>query len=48
MPCSPVLQCQCVHCHQQIVDGINTHAGDRQHMLDCVHCHREVGHGPTR
>lgn len=45
---STVLQNNCVHCHQQIVDGINTHAGDRQHMLDCVHCHREVGHGPTR
>jgi cytochrome c nitrite reductase small subunit len=45
---SAVLQANCVSCHEQIVDGINTHRGDPQRMLDCVHCHREVGHGPTR
>ena len=45
---SAVLQQNCVSCHEQIVDGINTHRGDPQRMLDCVHCHREVGHGPTR
>jgi len=38
----------CVACHQQIVDGINTHPGDPQKMLDCLHCHREVGHGPLK
>ena len=43
-----VLQENCVGCHQQIVDGINTHPGDPQKMLDCLHCHREVGHGPVR
>ena len=43
-----VLQRNCVDCHKQIVSGINTHAGERQKMLDCVHCHRDVGHGPTR
>lgn len=43
-----VLQQNCVGCHQQIVDGINTHPGDPQKMLDCLHCHREVGHGPIR
>lgn len=43
-----VLQENCVGCHQQIVDGINTHPGDPQKMLDCLHCHREVGHGPIR
>ena len=43
---SAVLQANCVACHQQIVDGINTHAGDPKKMLDCVHCHRDVGHGP--
>ncbi|MBK9991993.1 MAG: cytochrome c nitrite reductase small subunit [Verrucomicrobia bacterium] len=41
-----VLQNNCVSCHVQIVDGINTHAGDPKKMLDCVHCHRDVGHGP--
>jgi len=45
---SAVLQANCVSCHEQIVDGINTHRGDPHRMLDCVHCHREVGHGPTR
>ena len=43
-----VLQQNCVGCHQQIVDGINTHPGNPQKMLDCLHCHREVGHGPLR
>jgi len=43
-----VLQDNCVACHQQIVDGINTHPGDPQKMLDCLHCHRDVGHGPVR
>lgn len=43
-----VLQENCVTCHQQIVDGINTHPGNPQKMLDCLHCHREVGHGPIR
>jgi len=43
-----VLQENCVGCHQQIVDGINTHPGDPQKMLDCLHCHRDVGHGPVR
>jgi cytochrome c nitrite reductase small subunit len=43
-----VLQQNCVGCHQGIVHGINTHAGDPRQMLDCVHCHREVGHGPVR
>jgi cytochrome c nitrite reductase small subunit len=43
-----VLQANCVACHAQIVDGINTHPGDPQKMLDCLHCHREVGHGPLR
>jgi|APLak6261663543_1056040.scaffolds.fasta_scaffold01182_5 cytochrome c nitrite reductase small subunit len=43
-----VLQANCVSCHEQIVDGINTHPGDPQKMLDCLHCHREVGHGPVR
>lgn len=43
-----VLQENCVACHQQIVDGINTHPGDPQKMLDCLHCHRDVGHGPVR
>lgn len=43
-----VLQQNCVGCHEQIVDGINTHPGDPQKMLDCLHCHREVGHGPVR
>lgn len=43
-----VLQANCVGCHQQIVDGINTHPGDPQKMLDCLHCHREVGHGPLK
>lgn len=43
-----VLQQNCVACHQQIVDGINTHPGNAQKMLDCLHCHREVGHGPVR
>lgn len=43
-----VLQQNCVGCHQQIVDGINTHPGNPQKMLDCLHCHREVGHGPVR
>lgn len=45
---SVVLQNNCVACHAQIVDGINTHPGDPQRMLDCVHCHREVGHGPLK
>ena len=45
---SAVLQHNCVTCHEQVVDGINTHRGDPQRMLDCVHCHREVGHGPVR
>lgn len=45
---SAVLQNNCVACHAQIVDGINTHPGDPQRMLDCVHCHREVGHGPLK
>ncbi len=45
---SAILQKNCVDCHQQIVDGINTHPGDPAKMLDCVHCHREVGHGPVR
>lgn len=43
-----VLQANCVHCHQQMVDGINHHAGDARRMLDCMHCHRDVGHGPVR
>jgi cytochrome c nitrite reductase small subunit len=43
-----VLQQNCVACHEQIVDGINTHPGNPQKMLDCLHCHREVGHGPLR
>ncbi|MBI2516233.1 MAG: cytochrome c nitrite reductase small subunit [Opitutae bacterium] len=43
-----VLQQNCVACHAQIVDGINTHPGDPRKMLDCLHCHREVGHGPIR
>lgn len=43
-----VLQANCVACHAQIVDGINTHPGNPQKMLDCLHCHREVGHGPLR
>ena len=43
-----VLQQNCVACHEQIVDGINTHPGHPQKMLDCLHCHREVGHGPVR
>ena len=43
-----VLQQNCVACHQQIVSGINHHAGDRREMLDCMHCHRDVGHGPIR
>ena len=43
-----VLQQNCVACHEQIVDGINTHPGHPQKMLDCLHCHREVGHGPLR
>lgn len=43
-----VLQQNCVGCHEQIVDGINTHPGNPQKMLDCLHCHREVGHGPVR
>ena len=43
-----VLQQNCVECHAQIVDGINTHPGDPQKMLDCLHCHRDVGHGPVR
>lgn len=41
-----VLQKNCVACHQQIVDGINTHAGNSREMLNCMHCHRDVGHGP--
>jgi cytochrome c nitrite reductase small subunit len=43
-----VLQQNCVTCHAQVVDGINTHPGDPQKMLDCLHCHRDVGHGPVR
>jgi cytochrome c nitrite reductase small subunit len=43
-----VLQQNCVACHEQIVDGINTHPGHPLKMLDCLHCHREVGHGPVR
>ena len=43
-----VLQGNCVSCHRQLVDGIDTHPGDPQRMLDCLHCHREVGHGPLR
>jgi len=45
---SSVLQKNCVTCHQDIVDGINTHPGNPKKMLNCVHCHREVGHGPVR
>ncbi len=43
-----VLQHNCVACHRQIVDGIDTHPGLPGRMLDCLHCHREVGHGPVR
>ena len=43
-----VLQANCVGCHQQIVAGINTHAGNRREMLDCMSCHRDVGHGPVK
>ncbi len=43
-----VLQANCVACHRQIVDGIDTHPGVPGKMLDCLHCHSEVGHGPFR
>jgi cytochrome c nitrite reductase small subunit len=43
-----VLQKNCVACHQQIVSGINTHAGNRREMLDCMSCQRDVGHGPVK
>lgn len=45
---SAVLQNNCVRCHQELLSGLNAHAGDAQKMLDCVSCHREVGHGPVR
>ncbi len=43
-----VLQANCVACHRQIVDGIDTHPGVPGKMLDFLHCHREVGHGPVK
>lgn len=33
MPCSPILQCQCVHCHQQI-----TAAEKRRNGYACDRC----------
>ena len=45
---SRVLQASCVHCHQDLVEGILGHGADDDGTVNCVRCHASVGHGPTR
>ncbi|HQR41831.1 MAG TPA: cytochrome c nitrite reductase small subunit [Gemmatales bacterium] len=43
-----LLQKNCVHCHQELVQDIATAHSNHQGDSNCVHCHKHVGHGPTR
>lgn len=47
---SQILQESCLHCHDELVHGIQTipTSGDRAtEQFTCVHCHKDVGHGET-
>ena len=44
---SHILQENCLHCHQALVEDLTmstVHGGEEPR---CVQCHRSVGHGPT-
>lgn len=45
-----ILLANCLHCHEQFVDAIVSHAppADADTPIDCITCHREVGHGPSK
>lgn len=43
-----ILQANCVACHAELVNDINTNPGHPDQMLDCVKCHASVGHGPKK
>ena len=45
---SRVLQASCIHCHQDLVEGILGHGAEDDGTVNCVRCHASVGHGPTR
>lgn len=51
-----VLEANCLHCHQQLVErviehgtlGVPTDPTQQADLYGCVRCHQSVGHGPTR
>jgi cytochrome c nitrite reductase small subunit len=42
-----ILQNNCVHCHEALVDRLTAAAQHGEDAPRCVHCHGDVGHGPT-
>ncbi len=45
---SMVLDNNCLHCHEALVQEIRGHGRNEDQSLQCVHCHGSVGHGPNR
>lgn len=43
-----ILQANCVHCHETMVENVVRETGRPASGLDCLHCHADVGHGPRR
>src|SRR5690349_11465498 len=43
-----ILEANCVHCHQDLVNDILGHGRAGSETTNCVHCHAAVGHGPQR
>jgi cytochrome c nitrite reductase small subunit len=43
-----ILEKNCVHCHQDLVNDILGHDTKGNVTPSCVHCHASVGHGPPR
>jgi cytochrome c nitrite reductase small subunit len=44
---SRILQKNCLHCHQALVDELSLSTAHGYEEVRCVQCHRSVGHGPT-
>lgn len=44
---SRILQNNCLHCHEALVEELTMAAGHGEESPRCVQCHRDVGHGPT-
>ncbi len=45
---SRILNANCVHCHQDLVDHLRQHGAFHDENDSCVRCHPSVGHGPLK